>query len=131
MAILVLIASSQYNSAPSPDPSWDESRLKSCCPQGFIEVSNYCVQCTGQNVFDAIDQRCRPCPADHTFNAQTRQCDCQPPCALPRVLNTNGICDCPVDQKGSRRVWDGSNCYCPPELPLWNGKYCVKCPVGT
>ena len=40
---------------------------------------------------------------------------------------------CPADEKGNKRVWDsvGNLCNCPTDLPLWNGRYCVACPVGT
>lgn len=133
-ALFVLIASAQAGKTiPTADPSWDDYKPKSCCPQGFIEVSNYCAQCTAPNVFDSIDQRCKPCPADHVFNAVTKQCDCKVPCELPRQLNANNICECPADQKGSKRVWNESDrtCNCPSNLPLWNGKYCVACPTGT
>jgi len=106
-AVLVLVASAQgLKTVPTPDPSWDDYKVKSCCNPGFVEVANYCVQCTAPNVFDSIDNRCRPCPADHVYNAGTKQCDCRVPCELPRQLNANNICDCPADQKGNRRVWN-------------------------
>ena len=133
-AIIVLLAASQAGrTVPSPDPSWDDYKVKACCPQGFIEVSNYCVQCTAPNVFDAIDQRCKPCPFDHVYNNQTKACDCKVPCALPRQLNANNVCECPADQKGNRRVFNQADntCTCPENLPLWNGRYCVVCPAGT
>ena len=131
-AAIVLLATAQ-TTIPSPDPSWDDYKIKQCCPQCFIQVSNYCVQCTAPNVFDAVDQRCRPCPADHVYNNATKQCDCKVPCELPRQLSANNICECPADQKGVRRVWNESDrtCNCPANLPLWNGKYCVVCPTGT
>ena len=132
LALLVLFVHSQ-TTIPQPDPSWSEYKVKSCCPQGFLEVKNYCVQCTAPNVFDPIDQRCRPCPADHTYNTQTKQCDCKVPCEAPRQLSATNVCECPADQKGTRRVWNESDktCNCPSNLPLWNGKYCVACPAGT
>ena len=45
---------------PNPDPSWTEYQVKSCCPRGFYEVLNYCVRCTAPNIYDAVDQRCKP-----------------------------------------------------------------------
>ncbi len=133
IAALCILSVFAQTTVPQPDPSWDDYKVKSCCPQGFIEVRNYCVQCTAPNVFDAIDLRCRPCPADHAYNNATRACDCKVPCAAPRVLNANNICECPPDQKGTRKVFiiQSNTCECPPDLPLWNGKYCVKCPPGT
>lgn len=81
LAMIVLLAHSQGSKTiPSPDPSWDDYKLKSCCPKGFMEVSNYCVQCTAPNVFDSIDQKCRPCPADHVYNNATKSCDCKIAC---------------------------------------------------
>ena len=133
-AVLVLVASSQAATTfSSPDPSWDTYQIKSCCKKGFVEVLNYCVQCNAPNVFDGIDNRCRPCPADHVFNNATKQCDCRIECELPRQLSANNICECPADEKGNKRVWDSVNkkCNCPDSLPLWNGRYCVACPVET
>lgn len=48
-------------------------------------------------------------------------------------MNANNVCECPVDQKGLKKVWSESDqsCNCPANLPLWNGKYCVICPSGT
>lgn len=91
VALILLFVHSQ-TTIPQPDPSWDDYKIKSCCSKGFIEVKNYCVQCTAPNVFDSIDQKCRPCPADHTYNAQTKQCDCKVACDAPRQLNANNIC---------------------------------------
>ena len=34
-AVLVLLAVSQ-TTLPSPDPSWDDYKVKACCPQGFV-----------------------------------------------------------------------------------------------
>ena len=118
---------------PSPDPSWDDYKIKACCPKDFIEVSNYCAQCNAPNVFDSIDQKCRPCPADHVYNTASKACDCKVACEAPRQLNANNVCECPADQKGLKRVWNESDrsCGCPSNLPLWNGKYCVACPSGT
>jgi hypothetical protein len=135
---LCLFAVFTQTTIPQPDPSWDDYKIKSCCPKDFIEVKNYCVQCSPPNVFDSIDLRCRPCPADHTYNPQTKSCDCKAPvvvaptCVAPRILNNN-VCECPADQKGIKRVWNeaGKSCECPSNLPLWNGKYCVACPAGT
>lgn len=130
---LFLLAVFTQTTIPQPDPSWDDYKLKACCPKGFIEVQNYCVQCTDPNVFDSIDQKCRPCPADHTFNAQTKTCVCSVACEAPRKLSSNSICECLPDQKGLKMVWNQSekSCSCPANLPLWNGKYCVACPAGT
>jgi hypothetical protein len=99
LAVLVLVAQTQ-GTVPQPDPSWDDWKVKACCPKGFTEVSNYCVQCNAPYVFDAVDQKCKPCPADHTFNNATKSCDCKVPCELPRTLNANNICACPADTKG-------------------------------
>ena len=132
--VLVVVASAQSSSTvPQPDPSWDDWKVKACCPKGFIEVSNYCVSCNAPNVYDSVDQRCKPCPADHSFNNATKTCDCKVPCELPRQLNANNVCECPVDGKGIKRVFDEATktCACPANLPLWNGKFCVACPVGT
>lgn len=80
LILSLLIILIQNQSIPQPDPSWDDYKVKACCPQGFIEVLNYCVQCNAPNVFDSIDQRCRPCPPDHVYNNQTKSCDCKVPC---------------------------------------------------
>lgn len=131
-SLLLIVAFTQVT-FPKPDPSWDDYKVKSCCPKDFIEVKNYCVQCTAPNVFDAVDLKCRPCPADHSYNAKTQTCDCKIACEAPRQLNANNICECPADQKGIKRVWNETDksCNCPANLPLWNGKYCVACPTGT
>ena len=120
-------------SLPQPDATWDDYQIKSCCPKGFNEVSNYCVKCNAPYVYDSIDARCRPCPSDHVFNTQTNRCDCTIPCALPRLISPqNNQCECPT-YKDVRMVWQESDnkCACPANLPLWNGKYCVACPSGT
>jgi hypothetical protein len=134
LALCVFTVFSQVT-LPYPDPSWDDYKVKACCPKDFVEVNNYCVQCSAPNVFDPIDQRCRPCPPDHSYNSLTKTCDCRVlvKCEAPRQLNSNNVCECPVDQKGIRRVWNesGKSCECPSNLPLWNGKYCVACPAGT
>ena len=116
-----------------PDPSWNEFQIKQCCPQGWIAVGNYCAKCTPPNVFDPIDQKCRPCPADHTYSEVTQRCECFS-CDLPRKMNpANNQCECPTVGEGIRMRYmeDTNECVCPEDLPLWNGKYCVKCPPGT
>ena len=85
LAVLIIFVQTQApntgsRTIPSPDPSWDDYRVKSCCPKGFMEVLNYCVQCTAPNVFDSIDQKCRPCPADHIYDNTTQSCVCKIPC---------------------------------------------------
>ncbi len=120
-------------SLPQPDASWDDYQIKSCCPKGFNEVGNYCVQCNAPYVFDSADQKCRPCPSDHIFNNQTGRCDCTVPCAAPRQINpANNQCECQTFN-GTRMTYqpDTNKCVCPSNLPLWNGKYCVACPTGT
>ena len=134
IAVLLVVAQSQGSqSIPNPDPSWDEYQVKECCPEGYVEVLTYCVQCNSPYVFDSIDQKCVPCPADHVYNEETQRCDCKVPCAEPRQLNGNNVCECPADQKGNKRVFNEAEntCDCPLDLPLWNGKYCVVCPAGT
>ena len=97
-AVFVMLVSAQgAKTFPSPDPSWDDYKVKSCCQQGFIEVNNYCAQCNAPNVFDAVERRCRPCPFDHVYNNVTKTCDCKVPCELPRQLSANNICECPMD----------------------------------
>ena len=96
LALVVLVAQAQ-TTIPQPDPSWDDWKVKACCPKGFVEVSNYCVQCNAPYVFDSVAQKCTPCPADHTFNNATKTCDCKVPCELPRQLSANNVCQCPAD----------------------------------
>ena len=133
LAFIFLVAQAQNVTIPTPDPSWDDYQVKSCCPKGFLEVSNYCVQCSAPNVFDSISQVCRPCPTGQSYNNATKACDCTVPCAAPRALDSNNQCNCPADQKGNVKTWDqtANTCNCPANLPLWNGKYCVACPAGT
>ena len=57
-----------------PDGSWNEFQIKSCCPEGWIEVGNYCAKCSAPNVFDPIDNVCKPCPSDHTYSEFTKRC---------------------------------------------------------
>ena len=107
--------------------------MKVCCPQGFLEVRNYCAKCTAPNVFDPLDQTCKPCPADHLYSNITQRCECFS-CELPRKFNpVNNKCECEADDKGLPRIFleDKGVCACPANLPLWNGKYCVACPTGT
>lgn len=128
---IVAIATSQL---PSPDASWSSFQVKSCCPAGYNEIGNYCVKCTAPLFWDAISGKCQSCPQGHFYNPTFNRCDCTVPCEAPRQINpANNQCECPADQKGNRRVWSASDksCQCPPELPLWNGKYCVVCPAGT
>ncbi len=33
--LITLLAVSQ-TTLPSPDPSWDDYKVKSCCPKGFV-----------------------------------------------------------------------------------------------
>ena len=107
LVVLVFVASAQSSSSiPQPDPSWDDWKVKACCPKGFIEVSNYCVSCNSPNVYDSVDQKCKACPADHVFNNATKTCDCKVPCELPRQLNAKNVCECPVDDKGTKKVFD-------------------------
>lgn len=79
---------------PAPDPSWTEYQVKSCCPKGFLEVLNYCVKCTAPNVFDPVDQKCKPCPEGFQYSNVTLRCECFK-CDPPRALNpANGQCEC-------------------------------------
>jgi len=124
------IAAAQVN----PDPSWSDYKPKTCCPTAYSVFGNYCVQCTAPLFFDASVGRCSSCPSDHIYNPTSKRCECTIPCDAPRTFNpTSRQCECPADQKGTRRVWSDvdKSCSCPPELPLWNGKYCVVCPAGT
>ena len=101
ISIFVLLAQAQgTQTVPTPDPSWDDYRVKSCCPKDFIEVRNYCVQCSAPNVFDPVNQVCTPCAEGHTYNKVTQACDCtvpSVPCALPRLLDSKNVCSCPLD----------------------------------
>ena len=117
---------------PNPDPSWTEYQVKSCCPRGFYEVLNYCVRCTAPNVYDAVDQRCKPCPQDYVYNSATQRCDFMK-CDAPRAINpATNKCECKI-VKETQMIYkqETNECVCPPELPLWNGKYCVACPSHT
>lgn len=58
----------------SPDASWSDYSVKSCCPQGYNEVGNYCVKCTAPLFFDPIDNRCNSCPQGHFYNSVTSRC---------------------------------------------------------
>jgi len=42
-------------------------------------------------------------------------------------------CICPLDTKGRRRIMNpiDNTCMCPKDYPIWNEKYCDKCPVDT
>lgn len=125
-------ASTASRTFPNPDPSWGQFQVKSCCPQGYYEVLNYCVKCAPPNVFDAIDSRCKPCPADHQYSNITGRCECFK-CDPPRALNpANNQCECKY-VNGTIMTYkaDTNECICPSNLPLWNGKYCVACPAGT
>ena len=118
----------------NPDPSWSTYQAKQCCPSGFNIFGNYCIQCTAPLFWDVVTGRCASCPSDHIYNPTSKRCECTIPCDLPRTFNpASRSCECPVDQKGNKRVWSATDktCQCPPELPLWNGKYCVVCPAGT
>lgn len=128
---VVALASAQF---ASPDASWSNFRVKSCCPTGYNEIGSYCVQCTAPLFWDPISAKCQSCPEGHFYNPTLNRCDCSKPCDAPRQINpANNQCECPADKKGIKRVWQSSTktCECPPELPLWNGKYCVACPAGT
>ena len=117
---------------PNPDPSWNDFQIKSCCPKGFVEVYNYCVRCGEPNWFDPIDNKCKPCPADHTYSKVTGRCECFK-CEAPRALNpVTNQCECKTI-KGVQMIYQDSTneCVCPSNLPLWNGKYCVACPPAT
>jgi hypothetical protein len=35
IALVVLVASAQ-TTIPQPDPSWDDWKVKACCPKGFV-----------------------------------------------------------------------------------------------
>lgn len=117
---------------PNPDPSWSKFQVKSCCPQGFYEVLNYCVRCKAPNVFDAIDSRCKPCPQDFRYSNATSRCEYFK-CDAPRAVNpANNQCECKVVNGTIMTYNAGTNeCVCPSNKPLWNGKYCVDCPPGT
>lgn len=96
-------------------------------------MGNYCAKCNAPNVFDPIDQSCKPCPSDHTYSNVTQRCECAQKCDAPRAINpTNNQCECKV-VNGTQMVYknDTNECVCPLNLPLWNGKYCVACPTGT
>ncbi len=128
------IAASQSAQVINPDSSWSTYQLKQCCPTGFSIFGNYCIQCTAPLFWDVASGRCASCPSDHIYNPTSKRCECTIPCEAPRQFNASSRqCECPVDQKGNKRVWSATDktCQCPPELPLWNGKYCVVCPVGT
>lgn len=99
---------------PSPDSSWNNYQIKSCCPKGFIEVYNYCVRCAAPNFFDPIDNKCKACPADHIYNNITNRCECFS-CKAPRVLNpVNNQCECKV-VNGTQMTYksDTNECICP------------------
>ena len=118
----------------NPDPSWSTYQLKQCCPSGFNIFGNYCIQCAEPLFWDAISGRCASCPSDHIYNPTSKRCECTIPCDAPRQYNpSTRQCECTPDSKGTRRIWSETNktCQCPPELPLFNGKYCVVCPTGT
>jgi hypothetical protein len=53
--ITLHVLSAFASDASLPDPSWDRFIPMSCCPKGFIEVSNSCVQCIAPNVFYSND----------------------------------------------------------------------------
>ena len=144
ISILVLLAQAQdTKTVPTPDPSWDDYRVKSCCPKDFIEVRNYCVQCSAPNVFDAVNQVCTPCAEGHSYNKVTKACDCTVACAAPRQLDAKNVCSCPLDNNPvvankTQLEYDSvkNECNCPVSdntsgKHLWNGKYCVACPTGT
>ena len=128
---IATIAASQF---ASPDASWSNFQVKSCCPTGYNEIGDYCVKCTAPLFWDALSGKCQSCPQGHFYNAQFNRCDCEVPCPLPRKINpANRQCECPADQNKHPMVWNPTDktCNCPTEYPLWNGKYCVVCPAGT
>jgi hypothetical protein len=139
---ILLIATFAAAQIASPDSTWTDYKIKSCCPTGYNEVGNYCVKCTAPLFFDAISGKCNGCPTGHYYNAASARCDCEQTCAAPRVVNTTTkACECSSDSKGLRLTYNSTLadpktgvvgiCVCPDDLPLWNGKYCVACPANT
>lgn len=76
--------------------------------------------------YNVISRTCA-CPDDrpNLINGQCQGCN------APLFWNpSKNICDsCP---NGTHYLVDERRCgQCPTNNPLWNGKYCVKCPPNT
>lgn len=97
------------------------------CGDGYTQVSNYCVKCdaTKGKFLDPVSKQCKSCPQGTKYSTTSKSCECE--CNPPRSINpTTKVCECT-----GGRVFQNNECQCPSDKPLWNGKRCVACPVGT
>ena len=90
-----------------------------CCPPGFLfDTATAQCLCSGGAHFDPNTRKCVLCNAPAVWNSATFTCGGGAPVACsgatPWLNPATGTCSA-----------------CPANKPIWNGKTCVSCPVGS
>ncbi len=122
---------------------FNETILRCICPTNAPYVyNNTCLPCRYPSYWNLSTQKCDTCASPLVYNVVAKRCDC--PEDRPNLIN--GVCQgcqaplfwnpakkiCDACPQGTHYLIDQQRCgQCPPDLPLWNGKYCVKCPLDT